>query len=378
MPVKSFSIQRFIPELTSGLMINIVESYEDTHSFSRMAQELRVQSDPAIEIRGKVYYRKIAKDIPEASEANLIKDTKSTQERFTAPQYGEGFGITANDLIINPEYGVSWGSILQPGSGSTLQNRTRNASNACIEMIRRAEDYQVKQLLDTCTLEFDNYTTIDFGRDASNSEVLLTTKKWSVANASTMTPLSDIDRWCEQVASRGNAGGDEFIHLMHVDDYASFTNSDEYRADSDIRRNNRFMKIPGVDANMNINIPAGAVYRGSLVDGKVGISHIFTYNETYTNDSNAQTDWVTAGNVYTIATGNRFIRQPVMTPNMASLMPMSVDMKALLRAIPQMNGWLIHPEWTKCTMQNLVIGIYRKFLTIPLTPNKTYTSTVNS
>ena len=67
-----------------------------------------------------------------------------------------------------------------------------------------------------------------------------------------------------------------------------------------------------------------------------------------------------------------------MTPNMVNLMPMSKDMKALIRAIPQTNGWLIHPEWNKCTMQNLVIGIYRKFLTIPLTPNKTYTTTVNS
>ena len=377
MPDKSFSLQRFIPELTTGLMLNIAETYDDTHSLSQMARELRPQSDAAIEIRGKVYFRKVAKDIPEASEANLIKDTKSTQERFTAPQYGEGFGITANDLLVNPEFGVAWASNVNPGSGSTLQNRVRNASNQCIEDIRRAEDFQVKQILDDCTLAFDNYTTIDFGRDAANSEVISTANlKWTVANAATMVPLTDMDRWCEQISDRGNAGGDEFIHIMGIDDYAAFVNSDQYKADSDIRRNNKIVKLPGVDSGMNRNIPKGATYRGSLIDGKVGVSHIFTYNETYTNDSDAQTKWVTTSNVYTIATGNVFVRQPVMTPTMASLMPTSPEMRSLLRAMPQSNGWLIHPEWTKCTMQNLVIGIYRKFLTIPLTPNKTFTSQV--
>jgi len=379
MPVSNFSIQRFIPELTSGLITVISDNYNDTHSFAGMAKELRPQSDPKIQIKGKVFDRRVATDIPEASEAKLIQDTKSTDEMFTAPQYGQGFGITANDLLVNPEYGVAWGSVLSPGSGSTLQNRTRNASAACIEMIRRAEDYQIKQILDTATLQFDNYQTIDFGRDANNSEVISTSNlKWTIANASTMVPLTDIDRWCEQVSDRGNAGGDEFIHIMGVAEYAAFVNSDQYKADSDIRRNYKIVKIPGIDSKMNMNIPNGATYRGSIIDGKVGVSHIFTYNETYSSAVATPAKWVTTGNVYTIATGNVFVRQPVMTPNMVSLMPMSADMKALIHAIPQTNAWLIHPEWNKCTMQNLVIGIYRKFLTIPLTPNKTYTSTVNS
>jgi len=379
MPVSNFSIHRYIPELTAGLITVIAENYDDSHSFSAMAKELPTQSDPKIQIKGKVFDRRVASDIPEASEAKLIQDTKGTDDMFTAPQYGQGFGITANDLLINPEFGVAWGSLLNPGAGSTLQNRVMNASNACIEMIRRAEDYQMKQLLDTATLSFDNYQTIDFGRDGSNSETISGAGlKWTIANASTMKPFTDIDRWCEQISNRGNAGGDEFIHIMGVAEYAAFVNSDQYKADSDILRNYKLVRIPGVDSKMNKNIPNGATYRGSIIDGKVGVSHIFTYNETYSSAPATAAKWVTTGNVYTLATGNVFVRQPVMTPNMVNLMPMSVDMKALIRAIPQTSGWLIHPEWNKCTMQNLVIGIYRKFITIPLTPNKTYTSTVNS
>jgi hypothetical protein len=187
----------------------------------------------------------------------------------------------------------------------------------------------------------------------------------------------DIDRWCEQVADRGNAGDEEFLIIMGVAEYNAFINSDVYKADSDIRRNNRYSTLAGIGAGMNMNIPKGAAYRGSF-DSKVGLAHIFTFNDTYTNDSNAPVKWVTTGNVYVIATGNRFVRQPVMTPTMASLMPTSPEMRSLIRSLPQTNGWLITPEWNKCTMQSLVIGIYRKFLTIPLTPNKTYTSTVNS
>jgi hypothetical protein len=377
MPVRSFSLQKFIPELTTGLILNISESYEDSHSFSGMARELRPQIDPAIEIRGKVFYRKVAKDIAEGSEARLIKDTKGTFERFTAPQYGEGFAITANDLIANPEYGVNWGSILNPGQGSTLQSRVSNASGQCIEDIRRAEDYQMKELLDTCTLQFDNYTTIDFGRDNSNSSVLTTTAKWSIANASTMKPFDDIDTACDQISTRGNAGGEEFIIVMDNPEYGAFINSDQYKADSDIRRNNRYSMLDGISAGMNMNVPKGATYRGTY-NSKVGLAHIFTFNDRYTDDSNNTAQWVSTGNVYIISTGNRFVRQPVMTPNMASLMPMSQEMRSLVRTIPQTNGWLIYPEWTKCTMQSLVIGIYRKFLTLPLTPNKTYTLTANS
>jgi len=380
MPVQSFSIQELIPNLISGLITYVPDVYKEDHGLSGMAVEAPPQKEPKIRVMGKVYFRPVAKDIAESSEATLIKDTKFTDELFTAPEYGNGFSINTNDLIQNQEYMVNFKTMtVQRSQAPVLVERTRNASNLCIEMIKRAADSHVQQILKTGTIQFDNYQTIDFGRDASNSETITTANlKWIIANASTMKPYQDMDRWCEQVSDRGNCGDDEFIILMSRSSYKAYVNSDDYKDDSNQRRNYRVERVRDVSSSMNKNIPKGATYRESVQKGAVGIYHIFTYNQTFTNDAGDPEQWVTTDQVWVIATGNVLQRQPVEIITMNDLIAQSSQMRRLLAAVPSMRGWLITPEWNKVTSRAFVMGIYRKFLTQMLTPNKTYAAIVNS
>lgn len=380
MPVRSFSIADLIPELVAGLITYVPDVYQETFGLSGMAVERPPQLEPKIRVMGKVYIRPVAADIPEASEATLIKDTKFTDDEFTAPEYGKGFSIKANDLIQNQAYDVNFKSMrVATDQAPRLIERTQNASNMCIEMIKRAADSHIQQLLKTGTLQFTNYTTIDFGRDASNSETITgAIFKWTIANASTMKPYQDMDRWCEQVADRGNCGNDEFYIIMSRTAYKAYVNSDDYKADSDIRRNYRVERLSGISSDININVPNGAVYRESIMKGAVGIYHIFTYNQTFTNSSGNPEQWITDEYVFVIASSNVFQRQPVEILTMNDLIAQSTMLRSLLRAVPSMQGWLIQPEWNKITARAFVMGIYRKFITQMLTPNKTYAALVNS
>lgn len=382
MPVQSFTIADLMPELISGLIKYVPNVYNETFGLSGMAQEARPQDEPKIRVRGKVYKRFIADDIAEGSEAPLIKDAKFTDEMFTAPEYGKGFFITANDLILNSNYLANFNpgaARITTGSAPRLMERARTASLECVDQIKRAADNQVQQLLKTGTIQLSNYQTIDFERDANNSEVIAgATLKWTIANAATMLPFKDMERWVEQVADRGNCGDDEFIVLMSRTAWKAFVNSTAYKDDSNQRRNYKVERVTSVTSGMNRNIPEGAVYRESVLKNTVGIIHIFTYNQTYTNTAGNPVQWLTDDQVYVIATSNIFERQPVRILTMNDLVAISPTMRRVLAAVPSMDGWLVQPEWNKFTSRVMVMGIYRKFLTQMLTPNKTFTATVNS
>jgi hypothetical protein len=381
MPIQSFSLSDIIPNLISGLITYIPDVYNETFGLSGMANEAAPQIEPKIRVMGKVYKRFVAGDIPEASEATQIKDTKFTDEMFTAPEYGKAFAITSNDLIKNQDYQVNFKTMtIARDQAPRLIERVRNASDECVNMIKRAADMQVKQMLETGTLTFSNYETIDFNRDASNSATITTAnRKWTLANAATMKPLKDINDWTNQVAVRGNSGGAEFIVLMEsATTYNAFASCDEFKADSDVRRNYKIERREGMSADMNKNIPAGALYRYTLIDNAAGPAHIFTYDQRYDYDANTQRTWLDANKVYIIATDNVIQRQPVEILTMNDLIAQSAMMRNVLAATPTMRGWLIQPEWNKITNRALVMGVYRKFLTQMLTPNKTFCAITNS
>jgi len=377
MPISSFSISEIIPNLISGLITYIPDVYQETFGLSGMAKEAKPQLEPKIQIRGKVYKRFVASDIPEGSEATQVKDTNFTDEFFTAPEYGRAFSVKAEDLIRNQAYIASFQTMsVQPDRVPTLMERIKLGSNLCIDQIKRSADKQVKDILNNGTVILDNYDTIDFGRDNNNSESITTANlKWTVANAATMKPLGDIKRWTEQVATRGNSGGQEFIVLMESTyAYNAMVNSDEWKDDSNQRRNYNINQVPGITSKMNVNIPEGALYRYTLVSNPAGPVHIFTYDQTYDVTASTQAKWLDNYKVYVIATDNMIQRQPVKILTMSDFIAQSQVMKQTLAATPSMDGWLVTPEFNKITNRSISFGIYRKFLTIPLTPNKMFTA----
>lgn len=379
MGVQSFSIEDVMPELVAGNIRYVSDIYDETNGLGGMVKEAKPQFESKIRVAGKVKKRFVAEDIPESSEATTIKDTKFTDEMFTAPEYGKGFTISLNDIIQNQAYPVNFKApTIVENRVPTIVSSLRNASNECVDMIKRSEDKQVKDILDTSVIQLTNYIDIDFGRDANNSEVISSaTLKWKIANASTMKPLLDIQRWTEQVATRGNSGGQEFIALMESSTtYLALINSEEWKVDSNQRRNFNIQRMPGMNMT-NKNIPKGALYRYSLIDNPAGVVHIFTYDQTYTNDSGDSTDWLDANKVYLLASDNIIERQPVEMMTFDTFAK-SQSVNKALRAMPRMAGWLITPEWNKMTTRAMAFGVYRKFLTLDLTPNKKFTATVNS
>ncbi len=379
MPVTSFTIQEIIPQLTAGLTTFVFDQYKEPMGLRSMAQELKPQVEPKIRVMGKIIYRPVAVDIPESSEAAFIKDTKFSEDLFTAPEYGQAFNITTNDLIINQNYlvgfnGSNRSASLPRSKFPALNERVRNASQQCINMIKRAESDQVRNILRTATIPLTNYTTIDFGRDTDNSETITTANlKWTNANSSTMVPLTDLNNWSIQIADRGNSRG-QFFAILGRTAYAAYVNSDQYKADSNQRRNFKIERMDSMTNVLNPNIPKGATYRETIKNGTVGMIHIFTHNETFTDASNDPEQWLPDNEVWMIADDNVITRQPVQILTFDDLMAMSPMMKKLVNSVTSLKGWLVSPEWNKFTARNLAMGIYRKFLTQALTPNKTFTA----
>lgn len=379
MPVQSFTLDEIMPEILAGSIRYVSDTYDESNGLGGMAKEALPQLDPKIRVMGKAVKRYVAGDIPESSEAPPIKDTKFTDEMFTAPEYGKGFSIALNDLIQNQSYMNNFKSIQFPRNRiASLNSSLQGGATECINMIKRAENKQVKDILESGVVQLNNYTDIDFARDNDNSVIITTAnRKWTIANAATMRPYQDMEAWTEQVADRGNSGDAEMIVIMSRTAYKAYVNCDDYKDDSNQRRNYKVERVVGVSSAMNVNIPKGAVYRESVLKNAVSIIHIFTYNQTFTNDSGNPEQWITNDKVHVIATDNVFERQPVELMTFDTFAKSKL-ITAALRRMPTMRGWLVTPEWNKMTTRALVWGIYRKFLTLMLTPNKTLSATVNS
>lgn len=379
MPVNSFTIQEIIPQLTAGLTTFVFDQYKEPMGLRAMAQELRPQIDPKIRIAGKIIFRPVAGDIPEGAEAKMIKDNKFSEDLFTAPEYGQGFNITTNDLILNQNYIVGFnstgrGATVPKNKVSALNERVKNASEQCIDMIKRAESDQVRNILRTGIIQLNNYQAVDYGRDVANSVTITTANlKWIIANATTMVPLTDLDNWSIQIADRGNSRG-QFFAIVGRTGYSAFVNCDQYKADSDLRRNFKIERMDSMTNVSNPNIPKGATYRETLKNGTVGMIHIFTHNETFTDTANDPEQWLPDNEVWMLADDNVITRQPVQILTFDEIMATSPMMKRLLNSVTSLKGWLVTPEWTKFTSRNLSMGIYRKFLTLAITPNKTFTA----
>lgn len=376
MSVQSFTIDEVMPELLAGSIRYVNDTYDESNGLGGMAKESKPQIDPKIRVRGKVVKRYVAGDIPESSEATFIKDTRFTDEMFTAPEYGKGFSNTLNDIIQNQGYMNNFKDIRFPSNRiANLNSSLQNGAMECIDMIKRAENKQVRDILVGGTVQLDNYQDIDFGRDASNSATITTANlKWTIANAATMKPFLDMDAAAEQISDRGNSGDAEMYVVLPRDLYKAYVNCDDYKDDSNQRRNQR---IVGMNSQSNQNIPKGAKYRESIIKGAVSIIHIYTYNQTFTNNSGNPEQWIPAGTAFMIADDNVMERQPVELMTFDTFAKSKLITSAL-RKMPTMQGWLITPEWNKMTTRSLAWGVYRKFLTLMLTPNKTFTLVANS
>lgn len=380
MPVGSFSLTQVIPELQASLIKYITDSYDETFGFSKIAKENKPQYEQKIRTMGKTYKRYVAADIPQRGKVPYIKDTKFTDDFKTAPEYGEGFTINTDDLMLNPQMPVNFNTLTKTGTGSRLSERVNMASQIVVNDIRRSEGMQVKNILETCTVALDNYTDVDFERDATlSTSITAANEKWEIANAATMDSFGNLDTWCETLATRGNIGGRNYIALVGDDAYDAHQNSDKYKADSDIRRNYK-VEVRAQDPFAgNRNIPEGALYRESI-NVKTGVCHLYTYSQNYmVNDgSDTLTNWLDKDMVIILAPDNIIERQPVYIPNMLELMPMTPQTKALLRTVPNSSAWLVYPDWKECDMFTFAMAIKKQFLTMALTPNKIFSAIVNS
>lgn len=379
MGIHSFSPEEVMPELIAGSLRFVNDTYDESNGLGGIAKESKPQIDPKIRVKGKIVKRFVASDIPEGSEATFIKDTRFTDEMFTAPQYGKGFSNTLNDIIQNQGYMNNFKDIRFPSNRiANLNSSIRNGSRECIDMIKRSENKQVRDILTSGVVQLDNYEDIDFGRDVSNSTTITTANlKWTIANASTMKPFQDMDAGAEQMADRGNSGDAEMYIILPRDLYKAYVNCDDYKDDSNQRRNMRIEPVRGINSASNQNIPKGAKYRETIIKGAVSIIHIFTYNQTFTNNSGNPEQWIPTGTAFMIADDNVIERQPVELMQFDTFAKSKLITSAL-RKMPSMQGWLITPEWNKMTTRSLAWGVYRSFLTLMLTPNKTYTLIANS
>lgn len=373
-----YSLLEIIPELMTGSVRNIHDTYNESFGLSGMAKEAKPQIEPKIRIDGKVVKRFIAGDIPDGQEVSFIKDTDFTTEFVTAPLYGKGWHIPIAQMIRNMDYLNNFRSARIDGSRlSSLNAMIENGAIECVSMIKRAENKQVIDILDTGTVQLDNYTNINFGRDANNSKIISTaTLKWTIANAATMHPFQDLDTGAEQIADRGNSSGADIYAIIGRDSYKAYVNSNDYKAESDQRRNYRVERLDGISALKNVNIPVGSVYRETIRKGSVGMIHIFTYNQTFTNTSENPEQYIAGNKVYMIADDNVIERQPVNIQTFDVYAKNSM-MRNAMKKMPQMKGWLTTPEWGRTNERNLAWGVYKKFLTLMQTPNKTYSLQTN-
>lgn len=177
--------------------------------------------------------REVAVDVQRGTEGNMNVFAKETQRVYTPPLYNEMFGI--NELDVYDTLLSSADNI----STSLYERFVYSAADkaeAILNKIKRAEERQCAQVLQTGIVTLNNGDNIDFKRKGTSIVDISGSNPW---DGSGNNPIDNIITGMEFLRKEGKMSGNRAILILGDDAVTAFVNNSEIQDSADVRRLDR-------------------------------------------------------------------------------------------------------------------------------------------
>jgi hypothetical protein len=262
------------------------ESFPVTNFFRSFTTD-KTTSSKYISIEVSRGTKKIAVDVMRGSESNRNKFGLSTLKAYLPPYYYESF--TNEDLALYDQLFATYGEVTLPQIIADLSKEVTANYLELRNKIERAYEKQAAEVFQTGTVTLKNGDSIDYKMKATHKLTLDT--KW---DATTPKIFSSIRSFCDTLKADG-AAAVEFDFIFGATALTTFLESDEYAK--------KYGLYPTVTSQYNLpraEQTSGAVFHNRIAAGPY-ILNIWSYGETYTNESGADTPYLDPKKVVVIA-----------------------------------------------------------------------------
>lgn len=267
------------------VLANIFEDFIGAPSFLTSFANKKTYTTKTVQLLARRGTEKIAVDVIRGSKGNLNQMTKFTQKEFLPPFYKEKVSVSAMNVYDLP---FESGDNYNTAQIDALAMQTARGLSEVKEMIDRAIELQMAQLLNTGVVEIVNGDSIDYLRKAVMKEVLTGTNLWSATGVDLIKFFEDKGLLLRTVGKV--SGGQSVDCVMGFEAWQAF------RSNADIKDGDNLYVKSILELNAARINSAGGAYRGTL---KAGIYNfdIWTYDEVYDNASDVSTRYWNAKSV---------------------------------------------------------------------------------
>jgi len=232
---------------------------------------------PALESNSRYLYWAVRRE-GEPVAVNVLRGTEGNRNTFSIstdkvvdpPYYRESFDLTQTDL-----YYRAWDSaLINESYMSDYMAWAAEHLQSLHNKIKRAEEVQRAQFLDTGIVTLAQGASVDFGRTAASKPAYSAAYDWSTktAGVSDVNPFVTIAAQCKFLRTVGKVGGGNFIIIMGDSAKAAFdTNTFVLERQRTFNMKLDDLKPPFREAN-------GSAYHGRISAGDYTLD-IFTYPE---------------------------------------------------------------------------------------------------
>jgi hypothetical protein len=279
-------IQQARQLLTQSFLGAWKESFPVTN-FMRSWFENKTSKTQFVSIEVQRGTKKIAVDVLRGVEGNKNKFGLSTQKIFLPPYYSENFNNTS--LALYDQLASYAGEVVDT---ELLAEAVREITDNYLEMklkIERAYEVQAAQVLQTGKVTTKTLELIDYKAKSTHIKTLSTL--WSVGTPKIFESLRDI---CGQLKKDG-AAATEFDIVLGALALQCLLDSDEYKDKYGL-----YPMVPGQYNLPRAEQTSGAVFHNRIAAGPY-ILNLWSYGETYTNESGVDTPYLDEKKVIVIA-----------------------------------------------------------------------------
>jgi hypothetical protein len=279
-------IQQARQLLTQSFLGAWKESFLVTN-FMRSWFENKISRSQFVSIEVQRGTKKIAVDVLRGTEGNKNKFGLSTEKVFMPPYYSENFNNAC--LALYDQLAAYPGEVVD---SQLVSEAVREITDNYVELknkIERAYEVQAAQVLQTGKVTTKTLEVIDYKAKPSHIKTLTTL--WSAAEPKIFESLRTI---CDQLKKDG-AAAVEFDVVLGSSALIALLDSDEYK-----EKYGLYPMVPGQYNLPRAEQTSGAVFHNRIAAGPY-ILNLWSYGETYTNESGVDTPYLDAKKVLVIA-----------------------------------------------------------------------------
>ncbi len=278
---------------TSGVVSRFKDAPQVT-SFLRSFFKKKISLTKTISIEVRRGIKKVAVDVGEFQDGNLVANSKSSQSMFSPPNYHEY--IVANDSEL---YDIVIGQIANGDTSMFPQIVAESAERLATvkETIEDAMEVQCAQVFDSGVVQLVNNEAIDYGRLPLSKVAYNASNDFSVA---TVNPYKVLEVGCKFIREQGKSNSGIFNLILGEQAMSAFLTNDFVVKRNDIKHIN-------LDAISKPQREAtGSTFHGEIIVGSYNV-RLWSYPASYTDASGNSIPFINEKKVVLLADNPEFV-----------------------------------------------------------------------